>query len=105
MYYFTYSSYCPHIINPSKYHSNPCFVDCISKLSKVRLLVGGGVETPGNLCSLYCTILSLVDLSVLSQTYLRDQKHVILDNRIRLSDEAIRHGIRKILLASGERST
>lgn len=49
MYYFTYSSYCPHIINPSKYHSNPCFVDCISKLSKVRLLVGGGVETPGNL--------------------------------------------------------
>lgn len=38
----------------------PCFVDCLSNLSKVKLLVRGGGEIPIHLIPSHCTILPLL---------------------------------------------
>lgn len=38
----------------------PCFVDCLSNLSKIKLLVGGGVETLVHLIPPHCTLLPLL---------------------------------------------
>lgn len=71
---------------------------CLSNLSKIKLLVGDGVETPINLIPSHCTILPLLTrLYFLTQLSLRLEA-CILDNWLRFQDNVFGHGIITTLL-------
>lgn len=87
------------IINPSKYCHCLRFVDCLSNLSKIKLLVDSRVETPDNSTPFRCPTLPPADASVLFQLSWRLEA-CIFDNWLRFQDEAI--GTVKTLLAHVE---